>query len=546
MKQFYMALLSIALFVAQFAYAATPPDCTLIEIASATATSGNAALAIDGNTGTRWESAFSDQQSITLDLGTVSNVSAVSIDWETASAKDYYLRGSVDGVNWTDIAYQQNMAYGARIDVVEDINAEYRYIKMDGITRTTVYGYSIWEFNVCSTPIEPFTGKHALFIGNSYTYYNDMPDMVADIAASMGDALMADSNTIGGFSLEEHSQNATTLNKIQQGNWDYVVLQDQSQRPALQDSYVAQHVYPFAEQLADMARQYSPCAEIYFYRTWGRENGDDGNCGGWPAVCTYEGMDNLLAERYQQMADDNDAMVSPVGAVWRQIRTQHPEIDLYIEDESHPTLAGSYTSAVTFYTVIFRKDPTLIPFNSTLSATVANQIKALVKSVVFDDLPEWNVGDYDPVANFTFSSDENTVSFTDASVNAVTYSWDFGDGTTSEEQNPVHTYPGSGPYTITLTAVKCGRESTTTQEVENLATTRFSRQQLLAYPNPATDRLYVPLITNGEIHVTDMAGKTTIITVKQNVADISGLAAGSYCVKATAGGQNLKQTIIIK
>lgn len=72
-------------------------------------------------------------------------------------------------------------------------------------------------------------------------------------------------------------------------------------------------------------------------------------------MCTYAGMDSLLHLRYMMMAEDNHAVVSPVGAVWNYIRANFPLIELYSPDESHPSVAGSYAAACCFYTSIFRK-----------------------------------------------------------------------------------------------------------------------------------------------------------------------------------------------
>jgi len=130
-----------------------PPDCELITAAGATATSGNAALVIDNNGGTRWESAFNDAESLTVDLGATVNVNSVSIDWEAANAKSYILKGSADNVNWTVISTKTNMPTGARTDIIDSINASYRYLKMEGVLRNLPYGYSIWEFYVCADAI---------------------------------------------------------------------------------------------------------------------------------------------------------------------------------------------------------------------------------------------------------------------------------------------------------------------------------------------------------------------------------------------------------
>ncbi len=517
---------------------ASVPNCTLIPVISTTASSGNALLATDGDSSTKWESSLEEDQSLTLDLGSPNTINAVTIDWGIASANNYFLSGSVDGTNWTEIAEKSNMNYGARTDVI-DVNAEFRWLKVDGVSPNTENGYAIYEINVCGTPILD-NSKRILFVGNSYTYYNAMPFMLQDIAASMGDELVVQSNTIGGTSLESHYENSGTTDRIEEGNWDYVVLQDQSQRPALEEEYVATHTFAFATLLVDMVRDYSPCADLFFYQTWGRENGDAQNCPTIPEVCTYLGMDERLQERYTQMANDNDAMLSPVGRVRREIRELYPEIDLYVDDESHPTLVGSYVSAVTFNTVIFRNDPTLITYNSTLDETVADQVKAVVKSIVFDNFEDWNVGVYDPEAIFSYETTGNTVLFTNNSENGISYFWDFGDGTTSTEENPQHIYDGSGPYTVTLTVTNCSRQSDASQTVTTLNTSGFFEQKFVAYPNPTTKTWHIN--TSGmaisTVTIIDIMGKVVLrLSPKSNNVkiDAATLSKGVYFARVSDG-----------
>ena len=73
--------------------------------------------------------------------------------------------------------------------------------------------------------------RNVLFLGNSYTAVNNLPQLVHDVAISTGDTLIFDSNMPGGFTLEAHSLNTTSQNKIKVGNWNYVVIQGQSQEP---------------------------------------------------------------------------------------------------------------------------------------------------------------------------------------------------------------------------------------------------------------------------------------------------------------------------
>ena len=228
-----------------------------------------------------------------------------------------------------------------------------------------------------------------LFIGNSYTFVNDLPQICVGVAASAGDVISFDSYAPGGYSLQQHASDSNTVNKIKQGDWDHVVLQEQSRRPSFPINEVERDVFPYAHSLDSMIHLYNPSAKTMFYLTWGKENGDSVKCKTWAEVCTYKGMDNLLALRYGLMAEINKADISPVGAVWRSIRENYPSIKLYQSDESHPTEAGSYAAAVCFYTVLFKKDPGVIKYNYTLSNSDALKIRVAVKKIVFDNLSKW-------------------------------------------------------------------------------------------------------------------------------------------------------------
>lgn len=312
---------------------------------------------------------------------------------------------------------------------------------------------------------------NVLFLGNSYTAYNDLPRLTSRLAASAGDSLAVDRNTPGGFTLEGHTTNTASQNLIADGGWDVVVLQEQSQRPSFPDGQVATEVVPYAEELIDSIRAADACAQPMFYMTWGRENGDASNCTVWPPVCTYEGMDSLLRLRYLQMADSFDAEVSPVGVVWRALRRNHPTIDLYTSDGSHPSFAGSYAAAVTFYTVLFRADPTAITRDESLPAADADAIRQTVKEVVFDSLERSFVGAYDPVADYQWvgSPIRGSAELTSRSLRADSLSWIWEDGfvqigdTIFRDLNGV--IPDGAFIELTLEAWRCGRSATFSRDL---------------------------------------------------------------------------------
>lgn len=102
-------------------------------------------LAVDGNTSTRWASAFSDPQWIQVDLGTLQTINRVLLNWEAAYATAYQIQTSNDGTTWTTI-FTTTTGNGAIDDL--PVSGNGRYIRMYGTTRATVYGYSLYEFEI--------------------------------------------------------------------------------------------------------------------------------------------------------------------------------------------------------------------------------------------------------------------------------------------------------------------------------------------------------------------------------------------------------------
>jgi F5/8 type C domain/Beta-1,3-glucanase len=107
-----------------------------------------ASNAVDGNTGTRWSSAFSDPQWLEVDLGSSQAICQVTLDWETAYGKAFQIQASGDGSTWTTI-YSTSAGTGG-IQAL-NVSGSGRYIRMYGTARGTQWGYSLWEFQVYGT-----------------------------------------------------------------------------------------------------------------------------------------------------------------------------------------------------------------------------------------------------------------------------------------------------------------------------------------------------------------------------------------------------------
>jgi riboflavin synthase alpha subunit len=107
-----------------------------------------AADAVDGNTGTRWSSAFADPQWLQVDLGASATINQVVLTWEAAYAKSFQIQVSNDGSTWTSI-YSTTTGTGGTQTL--NISGTGRYVRMYGTVRATAYGYSLWEFQIFGT-----------------------------------------------------------------------------------------------------------------------------------------------------------------------------------------------------------------------------------------------------------------------------------------------------------------------------------------------------------------------------------------------------------
>lgn len=232
--------------------------------------------------------------------------------------------------------------------------------------------------------------RRVLWVGNSYTEVNNLPQMTALIADSRGDTLLFEAVTPGGCTLQQHCS-GLAMEKIRLGGWDAVVLQEQSQLPSFPIGQVEQQVFPFARILVDSIRAYNPGCEPIFYMTWGRRDGDPQNAPYFPPLASYEGMDSLLCARYSQMAADNHASLCPVGQVWHLLRTRHPEIELYAADGSHPSTSGTYAAACAFSVMLFHADPATFAFQPVIDSADAAAIRSAVREVVYEQLSSWSV-----------------------------------------------------------------------------------------------------------------------------------------------------------
>lgn len=386
--------------------------------------------------------------------------------------------------------------------------------------------------------------RKVLFIGNSYTAVNNLPLMIANIATSMGDTLQYDSNTPGGYTFNLHSTNVTTLNKIAAQDWDYVVLQAQSQEPSFPPAQVESNTYPYADTLVRKVLENDSCTRVLFYMTWGRKNGDAANCASYPVICTYEGMQARLRSSYLEMAQLNEQEVAPVGAVWKKIRESDSTLELYQADESHPEVTGTYVAACTFYCSLFHK-----PLNSSVfvpagvTTTQASLIQQTANEIVFDSLSVWMIDtvnqhavfdvDYDSIGYIHFYALMPGNEIYNWVINGINYSGD-----------DVY-LPLTSDFDATLTSLRNCEWETMNQILHLESVMNNPLRNLFIYPNPADQFVLFSESISGTILIHDVAGKIIATHNLQETRqiDISNLQKGTYLL--TIDSTNGNRTYVI-
>jgi hypothetical protein len=164
---------------------------------------------------------------------------------------------------------------------------------------------------------------------------------------------------------------------IKEGNWDLVILQEQSQTPGL-PGQIGDSFQEAAGELCGIIR--STGAEPVFYQTWGRRDGDKRNSGIYP---DYETMQAKLIGAYSKAARRNSAPMVSVGEAWKKIREEFPGLGkkLYKADGSHPSALGACLVSSVFMKEVFGIDPKTVEAPKGVSDKEFGQILSVIMSL---------------------------------------------------------------------------------------------------------------------------------------------------------------------
>lgn len=185
-------------------------------------------------------------------------------------------------------------------------------------------------------------GLRVLFVGNSLTFQNDLPDIVRTIAETAGGpAIEVRTVAFPDFSLEDHWNRGDALAAIDAGEWNVVILQ---QGPStLPQNRV--HLVEWSGRFAERIRAAGGRPALYSI---------------WPPRSQANGFD-LVRDSYTEAAEAVGGILMPAGEAWRAAWAVDPDLPLYAGDGFHPTELGSVAAAYVIWQQLTGRSPVGLP-----------------------------------------------------------------------------------------------------------------------------------------------------------------------------------------
>jgi hypothetical protein len=217
-----------------------------------------------------------------------------------------------------------------------------------------------------------------LFVGNSYTFVNDLPSLVRKLASAAGEAtrLEAVQECPGGSTLKQHWESGRAAALLHESHFDWMVMQDQSEVPSFERNQLERDMYPYVEKLYQAARDER--TRTLLYMTWGHRDGDPRNVRG----DDYAAMQRRLETGYETIAGRLRLPVAPVGVAWKRAVSTPGVPSLWAADGSHPSVAGSYLAACVLYQSLYGHTPLGNAFDAGLDAATAGALQRIAAETV--------------------------------------------------------------------------------------------------------------------------------------------------------------------
>ncbi len=229
----------------------------------------------------------------------------------------------------------------------------------------------------------PGSCTRVLFIGNSYTFVNDLPGRFAALAHAGGHRTEVAMVANGGATLAGLLTAKETADALVPERWDDVVLQEQSEVPSVATART-QVMYPAVRTFADRIRIVG--ARTILFLTWAHRDG-------WPenGLPSYGTMQDQVTLGYLAIGHELGAPVAPVGVAWSTALREAPQVTLWAADGSHPGPAGTYLAACVFYATVFHASPEGLAVADGVSGADGRTLQSIAARVVLGDPARWNL-----------------------------------------------------------------------------------------------------------------------------------------------------------
>lgn len=230
---------------------------------------------------------------------------------------------------------------------------------------------------------DPAAGKRPriLFVGNSYTFYNNLTRMFLNIVMSQGEQSDVYELSQGYYTLEQFAnledKGGNMLDQtLAKQKWDFVILQESSTIAASENA--EEEMYPYARILDEKAR--ASGAQTALLMTWAPKNGIKSGM----KRQNMEDMQTILAENYIELSRELDSLLIPAGVGFMRCASMYPEIELWDSDGKHPSPAGSYLTACITYAVLFQRSPENCSYTGDLEGDLALKLQQVAAEVVLN------------------------------------------------------------------------------------------------------------------------------------------------------------------
>lgn len=240
------------------------------------------------------------------------------------------------------------------------------------------------------TQLEAQDTTKVLFIGNSFTSQNNLPELFRQLSIGAGELVEVAAHMPGGISVGDtaqgalaHMNNPVVYDLIRSDDWDFLILQDNQGRFCLGYGQfpASSLVLEGHLMIRDSLAFHQPCASMVWFAGFGPKDGYPpyGNSG--------VALIDSIYQNYLFLNDTAEEVIAPIGPAFKRIISGYPSFNLWGADAIHPSLLGSYLTACVIFSTIYRSSPIRSSYNPGISVSADSILKITGYQATLDSLP---------------------------------------------------------------------------------------------------------------------------------------------------------------